>query len=154
MSKIQGNAYEIKATKIGDCSLDNSRAVTDSTIAAQICRQAYTITDTDLLVRESCFAIYLNRANKVLGFFKVSEGGTTQTVVDTKLIAKVALDVLASSVILCHNHPSGNQNPGATDKAMTRKLKDALGLLDIVLLDHIILTEDGYYSFIDSQPLI
>jgi len=104
----------------------------------------------DLEIYESMFILMLNRKNDTIGYAKISQGGICGTVVDVRLIAKYAVDSLATSVILAHNHPSGNTNPSEQDKAITSKIKKALELLDITLLDHIILTVDNYYSFADN----
>ena len=95
----------------------------------------------------------LNRANKTIGYAKISQGGVSGTVVDVKLIAKYAVESLASGVILAHNHPSGNLTPSHQDIALTRKVKEALTLLDSQLLDHVILSADGYKSFADEGIL-
>ena len=104
----------------------------------------------DLIIYESAFIILLNRANNVSGYAKISQGGICGTVVDTKIVAKYAIDSLASGVIFVHNHPSGNAKPSAYDEKITKKLKDALRLFDIALLDSVIITENGYYSMEDE----
>lgn len=104
----------------------------------------------DLEIFESMFLLMLNRANNTVGYAKISQGGVAGTVVDIKIIAKYALDSLASSVILCHNHPSGNTQPSQQDIAITKKCKDALGLFEISLLDHLILTAESSYSMADN----
>lgn len=104
----------------------------------------------DLEIYESMFILMLNRKNDTIGYAKISQGGICGTVVDVRLVAKYAVDSLATSVILAHNHPSGNTKPSEQDKAITSKIKKALELLDITLLDHIILTVDNYYSFADN----
>jgi DNA repair protein RadC len=91
-----------------------------------------------------------NRANKVLGIFEVSIGGIAGTVADPKLIFIAALKAGASGLILSHNHPSGNLNPSQADIDLTRRIKEAGKLLEIQLLDHVILTSEGYYSFADE----
>ncbi len=102
------------------------------------------------LSHEECWVMYLNRGNKLLAKEQVSIGGVSATVVDVKIIMKRALELLASSLILVHNHPSGNCNPGDQDKLQTKVLKDAGQLFDITLLDHIIIAGDQYYSFADE----
>jgi DNA repair protein RadC len=109
--------------------------------------------NVDLEIYESFFIVCLNRANKTVGVSKISQGGITGTVVDIKLIAKYALDCLASGVILIHNHPSGQLFPSDADRKLTEKCKGALKLLEIDVLDHIILTEDSYFSFADDGIL-
>ncbi len=101
--------------------------------------------------REYFFILCLNRANQVLGFHMVSMGGISGTVTDVRIIFQVALKANASAVILAHNHPSGNTQPSDADLKITRKIKEAGMLLDINVLDHLILTEDGYLSFADDN---
>lgn len=99
---------------------------------------------------EEFVVVYLNRANKVLGWTKISQGGISGTVCDPKVIFQMALIFNASSIILCHNHPSGNLIPSEADKSQTRKIKVSEEFLDINLIDHIILTNESYLSFADS----
>ena len=102
-------------------------------------------------LRETMKMLLLNRANKVLGVMDVSNGGTAGTVIDVKLIMQCALLSNASSIILCHNHPSGNLTPSTEDNNMTRKIKNACDIMSINLLDHIIITsEEKYYSYADE----
>ncbi|QCR24634.1 hypothetical protein C1N53_21265 [Pontibacter sp. SGAir0037] len=95
----------------------------------------------------------LNRANRVLGIYETSTGGVAGTVADPKLIFVTALKACSSSILLCHNHPSGNLTPSAADLQLTKKMKQGGELLDIVVLDHIILTSEGYYSMADKGVL-
>lgn len=104
--------------------------------------------------RTEVFAvIFLNRANKINHFQVISEGGITGTVADPRVILKKALEENAVSIILCHNHPSGSLRPSRADEMLTAKLRDAARLLDITVLDHIIVSENGYYSFADEGLL-
>ena len=100
--------------------------------------------------REEFWIVMLNRANEVLRTEKISEGGVSGTIADPKLIFKTALDHLASAIILVHNHPSGNLKPSQADLDLTKKLKQAGGFLEIAVLDHVIFTDHGYYSFVDE----
>jgi len=99
---------------------------------------------------EEFWLILLNRSNLVIAKEKISTGGVSGTVVDAKLIFSKALDHLASSVILMHNHPSGNLKPSQADIDITKKLKRAGETLDIAVLDHLIVAEGGYFSFADE----
>ena len=99
---------------------------------------------------ESFIAIFLNRANNTLGWLKVSQGGMTGTVVDIRIILGTALKIAAQSIILSHNHPSGNLQPSEADITLTKKIKEAGIFMDISILDHIIYTESGFYSFADE----
>jgi DNA repair protein RadC len=97
--------------------------------------------------------LLLNRCNRVLGILELSTGGITGTVADTRLIMTAALKANAVSIILSHNHPSGNLKPSRPDEELTRKIKEAGKFLDIQLLDHVIVTSEGYYSFADEGLL-
>ncbi len=101
-------------------------------------------------LRECFYALFLNRANRVLGYYLVSVGGITGTVVDPRCIFQAALKASATGILLAHNHPSGNPQPSDADIQITRKIKDAGQLLDINLLDHLILMPEGYTSFADE----
>jgi len=102
---------------------------------------------------EEFVIICLNRANRMLGWAKVSLGGLGGTVADPKVIFQIALKSNASSIILAHNHPSGNLQPSEQDIRITRKNKEAGLILDLQVLDHIILSSEGYYSFADEGML-
>ena len=95
----------------------------------------------------------LNRANKVLGIFEVSTGCSTGTVVDPKLIFAAAIKANACGIILAHNHPSGNLQPSQADVDLTKRMKNGGTLLEIQVLDHLIVTCEGYYSFADEGVL-
>lgn len=104
-------------------------------------------------LQEEFHILFLSRANKVKGVYKLSKGGVTGTVVDNKLVFGVALKTGATSLILAHNHPSGNLKPSLADIDITKKIKKAGELLEIKLLDHLIITMEGYYSFADEGNL-
>ena len=104
-------------------------------------------------LQEEFKILLLNRGNIVLGVYPMSRGGVSGTVVDAKLVFSVALKCNASSVIIAHNHPSGGLVPSKADKLITEKLKEAGKYLDVVLLDHLIITKDDFYSFSDSGLL-
>lgn len=105
------------------------------------------------LPHEEFWIIYLNNSNKVIEKYPLSKGGITGTLVDVRLALKKALELGATSLILTHNHPSGNLNPSNSDKQLTQKLKTAGESLDIKILDHIIVTEKSYFSFADEGIL-
>ena len=102
------------------------------------------------LAHEEFWVIYLNRGNKIIQKKCLSKGGISGTVADIRMILKVAIDCLASAIILCHNHPSGNLVPSMEDKMLTNKCRDSALLMDIRLLDHLIIYENSYYSFSDE----
>ncbi len=102
---------------------------------------------------EEFWILLLNRANKIIKKVLISEGGITGTVADPKRIFKAAIEQNATSIILCHNHPSGNIKPSDADIKLTNKLKEAGSFLDISILDHIIMGDDTFYSFADEGIL-
>lgn len=118
-----------------------------SSDCAEILRQLWTPT---LDHHESFYSLMLDRANKVLGVYRASEGGTTGTVADPKMIFQAALKANAAALILAHNHPSGSLTPSLADIKLTEKIKSAGVLLDLPVLDHIILSSVEYYSFADN----
>lgn len=95
----------------------------------------------------------LNRSNKVLGIFEVSSGSSTGTIADPKLIFAAAIKASACGIIMAHNHPSGNLNPSQADIDLTKRMKEGGRFLEIQVLDHVILTSEGYYSFADEGIL-
>ena len=105
------------------------------------------------LPHEEFWVLYLNNSNKVLSKSQQGKGGITGTLLDVRLVFKMAFELGATALILCHNHPSGNLNPSDADKKITQKLKAAGNNLDIRVLDHLIICENGYYSFADEDIL-
>lgn len=105
------------------------------------------------LQHEEFWVLFLNRSNRLIEKFKLSQGGVAGTVIDVRLILKRGIELLASSLIICHNHPSGNLSPSDNDKAITHKIKSAAGQMDIRLLDHIIVCDNSYFSFTDEGIL-
>lgn len=103
------------------------------------------------LQHEEFWIIYLNNSNKVLLKEQSSKGGLTGTLVDVRLVFKKAIDLFATAIILCHNHPSGKLAPSMADKSITQKIKLAGETLDIKVLDHLIITENAYFSFADES---
>lgn len=105
------------------------------------------------LNHEEFWVIFLNNSNVILSKQQMSKGGFTGTLVDVRLILKKALEVSATGLILCHNHPSGKHNPSQSDRNLTHKIKEAGKLMDIQVLDHVIVTEKLYFSFADEGEL-
>jgi DNA repair protein RadC len=124
--------------------------ITSSKNSSDFIRKFY---GDDLEIFESFFILLLNTANKTIGYAKISQGGIVGTVVDPRLVAKYAVESLSTNVILAHNHPSGRLFPSEADQRMTNKIKSGLELFDINVVDHIILSADGYYSFSDEGLL-
>ncbi len=105
------------------------------------------------LAYEEFWVLFLNRQNKVIDKQKLSQGGMTGTVIDVRLVMKLALEKHAISLIFCHNHPSGNLEPSDADKKITRQLKEAAALMEIPVIDHLIVTQSGFFSFADEGML-
>lgn len=139
---------EVKISYSFKVARENRIKVSSSMDGYNVLKKCY---DPDTMqLRESAKILLLNRANQILGVYNLSEGGTSSTVVDVKMIVQASALSNASGVILSHNHPSGNPLPSESDKALTRKVKSALQYMDVVLLDHIILTEEEFTSFADE----
>lgn len=102
---------------------------------------------------EEFIIVMLNRANKALGWVKISQGSAAGTVVDSRMILQPAILANASGIILAHNHPSGNKKPSEQDLQLTKKIQAACKFMDISLIDHIIVTTEGYYSFADEGQI-
>lgn len=102
------------------------------------------------LPHEEFWILLLNRANRVIDKIRISQGGISGTIIDTRIILKNAVDRLASTIILCHNHPSGNLKPSDADIRITNKMKESSLIMDINLIDHIIIADKTYYSFADE----
>jgi DNA repair protein RadC len=105
------------------------------------------------LQHEEFWVLFLNNSNKVLSKYQLSKGGLTATLVDTRLLLKRGLELLAVAIIICHNHPSGKLEPSRADIELTKKIKNACHSVDIKLLDHLIITEKTYFSFADENQL-
>jgi hypothetical protein len=125
--------------------------VSTSFDAANIIRKI--IPEGTIEMQEQVIVLYMNRANNVIGYYRHSTGGVTGAIMDIKLILSTALKSLSSGMIISHNHPSGNLKPSNEDIHITKKISDAGKLVDVALLDHLIITKDGYYSFVDEGVL-
>jgi DNA repair protein RadC len=143
--KLPELKIKVKATKGDEFYIKNSDDVVN------VLRSIFNA-DT-LQWTEEFILVCLNRAHKVIGYYKVGAGGFSGVVCDVKVIMTMALQSSASSLIVAHNHPSGNLKPSEADRKMTDKINGACKLLDINLLDHIILTTDSYYSFAEEGQL-
>jgi len=102
------------------------------------------------LPHEEFWILFLNRSNRVINRMKLSQGGISGTVTDVRMVMKKAIEYLASGIIVCHNHPSGNLSPSESDVKITQKIKEAGNIMDIQLLDHLIISDRDYYSFADN----
>jgi DNA repair protein RadC len=157
LTKIKGIG-EAKAIAIAAAmELGRRRQATASIEKAVVTSSADVATYLQTSLRDykhEVFAvIFLNRANKINEFRIISEGGITGTVADPRIILKKALEQDAVSIILCHNHPSGSLKPSRADEELTYKIKEAAKYFDIKVLDHLIVGDDGYYSFADEGIL-
>jgi DNA repair protein RadC len=140
--------YESPKVKLSDAT-----RITSSRVGYRVLISQY---DPEIIgFREVFYCIYVNRANRVIAVVKISEGTTSATLCDSKLILMFAIGLCASGIIVGHNHPSGSIQPSENDKKITKQIKDAARLLEVNLLDHIIVTPDEgeYYSFADEGML-
>ncbi len=149
--KNSGNITEIQASYKSKVKASERVKISSSRDAYQTLMYAYEADKIEM--REEFIIILLNRANKILGWVQISEGGVSGTVADSKLIFGIALQMQASAMILSHNHPSGNLKPSDTDIKTTDKLKESGQILDIPILDHLICTPEGYTSMADEGLL-
>ena len=112
-----------------------------------------TVYPVEINIREAMVVLYLNNSNRTMGYSIASIGGITGTVVDVRLVLRDALLTQSTSIILVHNHPSGNLNPSQADISLTKKVSKAAEFMDIRLLDHLIITEDQFYSLADEGKM-
>ena len=145
---LQGVA-EVKISYSINIPPSQRRKISGSKDAADIFRHIF----PGLEHREYFYVMLLTRNNQVLGYYEVSKGGITGTIVDVRLILQAALKSNSSGIILAHCHPSGNLDPSDADLRITRKIKDAAQLMDISVLDHLILTEHSFTSLADNGML-
>ena len=146
--KTDFKVAEVQLTYKNRIPCKDRQQITGSETAYHIVKAQFP--DETIDYRESFKVIYMNRSNHVLGCLTVSEGGPYSTAVDVKLILQGALLTNASGVILAHNHPSGNLKPSEPDKIMTERIRKALTVMEVNLLDHLIVTRESYFSFIDE----
>lgn len=136
--------FSTKAEAVKDSKAPYGKQINDANDIVNFCRPLF---QDIIAIKERLIAVYLNNANKVTGYYVISEGNTNSTLFDNKSTLLHAVNTLASSCILVHNHPSGNNKPSAQDLQGTKKLNEALRLVDCELIDHIILTDENYFSF-------
>ena len=105
------------------------------------------------LTYETCWVLFFDGGRHYIGKEQISSGGLNATIVDVRMVLKTALDKLACEMILVHNHPSGNTNPGRQDKLLTQSLKNAAKMVDVALIDHVVIGGDGYFSFAEEGIL-
>lgn len=141
------NLAEIKVSYKTTIKASERKKIMSSKDAEAVFREIW---NSSLELKEEAYIILLNRSNSVLGWYKVSEGGIDGTVIDIRVVFSVALKGLACSIIMAHNHPSGNLAPSEHDINITKRLQEAGKLLQIPVLDHLILSDEGYLSFADE----
>jgi len=151
IAEVMSKVAEVELVYKSRVKASERPCITSSTDAVNIMRILWEEGKMDLV--EQFKVLFLNRANKVLCIYNVSSGGITGTIADPRLIYAAALRVNAVSLILAHNHPSGNLKPSRADEELTMKIKNAGAFLDIKVLDHLILTSEGFYSFADEGLL-
>ncbi|MEQ9263539.1 MAG: JAB domain-containing protein [Owenweeksia sp.] len=155
---LMKSAVSEKKLLVNEVHLVYNRPAIDDLIQVTKSEESYAVLQTlypedRLCYKEFFYCLFLNRANYVLAATKLSEGGMTGTFVEVREILQIALKTAACALILSHNHPSGNLKPSACDHRLTKKVIQAAELLDIQVLDHLIITQEGYYSFADEGVL-
>lgn len=157
LMKFKGIGEAKAISIVSALELGRRRKESDSAEVSQIrtSQDVYDVMKPDLmdLQSEEFWVLLLNRANRVISKRKISLGGVSGTIADPKIIFKYALEYSASSIILIHNHPSGNLNPSEADKQLTIKMREAGKVLDISVLDHLIFTDQSFFSFADENLL-
>lgn len=142
----------VAALELGRRKKNTEKTKTTSITSSKIAfEEVYDILSD--LPHEEFWVIYLNRKNEVLKKVNISKGGVSGTIADTKIIFKNAIENLASSIILCHNHPSGNLAPSEADKKLTKKLFEVGNMMETPVIDHLIIGENNYFSFADEGLL-
>lgn len=157
LMKIKGIGEAKAITIVAALELGMRRKLTEIVVKPKVAssKDAFdfihsTISD---IAHEEFWVLFLNRSNHLIEKYKLSQGGISGTVIDVRLILKKALELLASSLIICHNHPSGNLQPSENDKKITDKIMTAARQMDIKLLDHLIIFDNAYFSFSDEGLL-
>jgi DNA repair protein RadC len=150
MEEVKGYVVsEIKVAYHPARRMSESPKIVCSTDALRYLLEAFD--SNTIALQEQFVVMYLNRANKIIGVYRASQGGITGTVADPRIILGIALKTTAVSLIMAHNHPSGSLKPSGADEDLTRRLKEGAKLMDIKLLDHLIVEPQGsYYSFADE----
>ena len=150
MNLFNSIASEIGITYHNSIPTSEMQKITQSSAAYDLLRSIW---NDQIELYESFYVLYMNRANKVLGYRCISQGGISGTVVDPKAVFQAALLANASSLIMAHNHPSGNMQPSEADNKLTKKLIAAGKVLDIDVLDHLIMDTNNFYSYADQGQM-
>ena len=138
---------ELKLTYKTTVNINNQPTITSAESAFEILLKNWS---DEIEYVEEVNILLVNRANKVIGIYNVSKGGRSAAVVDAKVVFTAALEGGATGIILSHNHPSGNLKPSQADISLTKKMVEGGKILDVTVLDHIIITKHGYFSFADE----
>lgn len=153
MKRKYVHKYDTFINRVSETIIPYNTKITRSSDIHEFVRE-YIYNDDKISIKEYFYVVSLNKANYIKGFQKIGEGGVDSCIADIRLVAKHALDVLASAIILIHNHPSNNLKPSIADTKLTTQIKEALELFNIKVLDHLILAPDGnYLSFADDDLL-
>jgi DNA repair protein RadC len=151
-SEIHSIPKEVSEIKVSYSTTNTPKVkITSGDVAFELLLSLWDLDTIEL--QEEFKVLLLNRANEVLGIYPLSKGGITGTVVDSRLIFAVALKCNATGIILCHNHPSGKLLPSNTDITLTKSIKKCADFLDITLIDHLIITKNGFFSFLNEGKL-
>ena len=158
ISRFKGIGMAKGVTILAAMELGRRRAATDP-VVRDIIRSSRDVYDLLFplladLPHEELWALFLNRSQRIIDKQKLSQGGIAETSFDMKLLLKHAINALASGIILCHNHPSGNLRPSHADDQLTRHVAQAVKLMDMQLLDHVIIADNRYYSYSDEGKLM
>ena len=144
----QGEIPEVKLRLNRSSRKKLSGNISDSKDVAEFIRKIYKRGEIEL--QEQFIVLYLDRANHVIGYYRHTKGSISGTITDVRIILAAALKSASTSIIIAHNHPSGNLKPSEADIQLTQKIKESANTMDISVLDHLIITKDGYYSFADE----
>lgn len=158
LAKINGIGMVKAITIVAALELGRRRQASPALIKEKVCSSKEIAVFLQCALKdyghEVFGVVYLNKANKINHFEVISRGGISGTIADPRIIFSKALEVKATHMILCHNHPSGNLKPSRQDEELTQKLKKAGELMEIKVLDHIIVSDEGYYSFADHRVIL
>ena len=147
----EGEVPEVKLRLNRSSRKKHFGKITDSKDGADFIRKVYKRGEIEL--QEQFIVLYLNRANHIIGYYRHTTGAITGTIADVRIILAAALKSASTSIVIAHNHPSGNLKPSDADISLTKQIKESAKIMDIAVLDHIIVTKDGYYSFADDGLL-
>ncbi|WP_127127862.1 JAB domain-containing protein [Pseudoflavitalea rhizosphaerae] len=148
MKEVLKQVSELKLSYSPKVKPSDREKITSSKDAYKIFLESWD--EATIYLTEQCKVMLLNRANRVVGIHTLSIGGVTGSIVDPRIVFALTLVSPANQLILCHNHPSGNLTPSEQDIKITKKLKEAGSFLDIEVVDHLIISPEGYYSFSDN----